>query len=90
MTEVVLHPRAHAKPPDNPHSFTGMVRVAPEDSLSGCEQREKFCPVCSLYKITLLPTGARRYRYGPDGDQFQAASDPPCLPKVTSSQGSSV
>lgn len=83
MSEIVKHP-ADFKAPEQPHSFTGSVRIGPEDSQSGLEQREKFCPVCSLYKITLLPTGARRYRKGHDGDQFEADFDPPCVPKASS------
>lgn len=83
MSEVVQHPAAvRAKPPDHPHNFAGDALVPGSDTLSGLEQRERYCPACGLYKITLLPTGSRRYRWGHDGDQFQAAIDPPCVPRL--------
>lgn len=65
------------------HRWTDQGSKLPPDTVSGCEEHERVCELCSLTKITIHyyaghPGRAWRTR---DGERWEGMATPPCLPQ---------
>ena len=87
MTEPlpdVVHlppPKPGARPPLH-HALGDAVTIAPENSISGYEQKEKTCKNCGAVRVTILDPARnmfwRAWRRTAEGEQIETDIPPPC------------